>query len=133
MNRQLNAFSTGKDDIIRQHKKNRLRIMCLLMTSSYLWVGTSAGVVLNIGKSACWTLLFIIRTPLWPTNNAQQPAVNPGAVTRTYRTSSCSSGAGGQQDGNKKPAAPAKNEQNCGAEKSLSRFCWRRVRPNFPH
>ncbi|CBY09508.1 unnamed protein product [Oikopleura dioica] len=48
VNRQLNAFSTGKDDIIRQHKKNRLRIMCLLMTSSYLWVGTSAGVVLNI-------------------------------------------------------------------------------------
>ena len=52
VNRQLNAFSTGKDDIIRQHKKNRLRIMCLLMTSSYLWVGTSAGVVLNIGKTA---------------------------------------------------------------------------------
>ena len=50
VNRQLNAFSTGKDDIIRQHKKNRLRIMCLLMTSSYLWVGTSAGVVLNIGN-----------------------------------------------------------------------------------
>ncbi|CAG5111027.1 Oidioi.mRNA.OKI2018_I69.chr2.g5363.t1.cds [Oikopleura dioica] len=48
VNRQLNAFSTGKDDIIRQHKKNRLRIMCLLMTQNYLWVGTSAGVVLNI-------------------------------------------------------------------------------------
>jgi hypothetical protein len=38
------------DSIIRQHKKSCLRITCLMVTSNYLWAGTSAGVVVNIGK-----------------------------------------------------------------------------------
>ncbi|XP_043279981.1 uncharacterized protein [Venturia canescens] len=41
-------LATGCDDIIRQHKAACLRVTALLSCNDLLWVGTSAGVLLNI-------------------------------------------------------------------------------------
>ena len=38
----------GCDDIIRQHKAACLRVTSMLVSRDLLWVGTSAGVLLNV-------------------------------------------------------------------------------------
>lgn len=40
------------DDIIKQHKAACLRVTSLLSCKDLIWVGTSAGVLLTIQKSA---------------------------------------------------------------------------------
>jgi len=76
---------------------------------------------------------LILRTSLGTANNAQQPAINPGAFARAHRPSACASSAGGQQNTDEKEASGAstKNEQNCSAKENLSCLCWRRVRQIF--
>ncbi len=41
-------MASGCDDIIRQHKLACLRITALLSCKDLLWVGTSAGVILQL-------------------------------------------------------------------------------------
>ena len=44
------------DPILKRHRIQALRVTCLHLASSYLWVGTTAGVILSIG----WFLIFLI-------------------------------------------------------------------------
>ena len=39
------------DPILRRHRKQALRVTCLYIAANYLWVGTTAGVILNIGEA----------------------------------------------------------------------------------
>ncbi|VDN89347.1 unnamed protein product [Brugia pahangi] len=53
------TLSTGSEDIIRKHKMGCLRITSLLCCNSRLWIGTSAGIVINTlipnNKMLNWT------------------------------------------------------------------------------
>lgn len=51
--------STGSEDIIRKHKMGCLRITSLLCCNNRLWIGTSAGIIINTlipnNKMLNWT------------------------------------------------------------------------------
>ena len=38
------------DPILKRHRKQALRVTALHIAASYLWVGTTAGVILSIGE-----------------------------------------------------------------------------------
>ena len=38
------------DPILKRHRIQALRVTCLHLASSYLWIGTTAGVTLSLGK-----------------------------------------------------------------------------------
>lgn len=51
----VNKMLSNCDDIIRQHKAACLRVTSLLVCKDLIWIGTSAGVILNIPAASCKT------------------------------------------------------------------------------
>uniref|UniRef100_A0A914RGY2 PH domain-containing protein n=1 Tax=Parascaris equorum TaxID=6256 RepID=A0A914RGY2_PAREQ len=60
----INKTLSTQEDIIRQHKMGCLRISALLCCKNRLWIGTSAGIILNTNIASTktnWTPTFNVR------------------------------------------------------------------------
>ncbi|XP_043238811.1 serine/arginine repetitive matrix protein 2-like [Amphibalanus amphitrite] len=63
---------SGCDDIIRQHKTACLRVTSLMVCKDLLWIGTSAGVILNL------PLPLLTTTTSWLTNTLSIAGISHG-------------------------------------------------------